>query len=424
MRTISNFSVGLLVLGLGGVASANAFLVNEYDAKAIGRANASAATDTDPSAIALNVGGFAVGDGTNVMIGSSVIDPTGTYVDPSTGTKTAAETHYIPLPHFFVTSRITDTVAVGIGFHVPFGLEITWPEPTPGVPNSSPNLDVVKFLSLHTYFITPSVGANLNKFVPGLTVGAGLDLVPATVEIRQYVYFGETQGEAHLGGDAFGIGGRIGVMYKPPALPALSVGAMWRSQVKEDFTGKANFNIAAPYRGQLPPDGDISTSIKIPQSVAIGAAYRPIPQLELEANAVFVNWSKFKELRIHLPDTAGVKTPDTVSPENYEDKVTLRFGVEYKMPQHNTTVRIGYLFDPSPIPATTLTAQLPDANRNDLTVGASYHLGNYDIHGGLLYVIPRTRKTADDMYLPIRKGTYENIGAYVGSLTLSGHFGK
>jgi long-chain fatty acid transport protein len=418
MRTIANLSIGFLVLGFSGVASANAFLLNEHDAKAVGRGDASTATDTDPSSISFNVGGLASAEGTNVMIGGSLILPSATFTDASSGTKTDTEPLHAVLPQFFLSSRVSDLVAVGIGFHAPFGLEITWPDATPGVAGSSPSLDVVKFQSLRTYFITPSVGLNLNKFVPGLTVGGGLDLVPATVELRQYVYFGDTQGEAHLGGNAFGVGARIGAMYRPAALPQLSVGAMWRSQVNEDFSGKADFDIADAYRSQLPPDGDITTSVKIPQSVAIGAAYRPTPQLEIEANAVYVDWSKFKEIRIHLPNMT-----DAVAPQDYSNTVTFRIGAEYKLPNLNTAVRVGYLYDPTPIPATTLTAQLPDFDRHIVTAGASYTLGNYGVHFGLLYVIPQSRKTSDEMYMPIHKGTFD-VQALVASLTLSGHFGR
>jgi long-chain fatty acid transport protein len=417
MRTISTLSVGFLMVGLGGVASANAFLLSEHDARAVGRGNATTATGTDPSAIAFNIGGLAAAQGTNVMIGGSLIMPTATFNDPS-GTKTDAEPIHAVLPHFFLTSRVNDVVAVGIGFHAPFGLAITWPDATPGVANSSPNLDVVKFQSLRTYFITPSLGVNLDKYLPGLSIGAGLDIVPATIELTQYVYFGETQGQGHLGGDAFGIGGRIGAMYKPAALPALSIGAMWRSQVNEDFTGKADFDIAAPYRGQLPPDGNIATSVRIPQSVAIGAAYRPTPDFEIEGNVVYVNWAKFDEVRIQLPDATEI-----VSPQNYEDTFTYRLGAEYKLPKLNTALRAGFIFDPTPIPATTLTAQLPDANRHELTAGASYSLGNYDIHAGVLYVLPKTRATSDALYMPVHKGTFD-VQAFIASLTLAGHFGR
>ena len=51
----------ILVLAAGsGVASANGFVVNEHDARATGRADASAASDTGPSSIYYSPGGVAV----------------------------------------------------------------------------------------------------------------------------------------------------------------------------------------------------------------------------------------------------------------------------------------------------------------------------------------------------------------------------
>ena len=74
-------------------------------------------------------------------------------------------------------------VAAGVGFYTPFGLAVDWPA-------TSPQANVVQDVALHTFFITPSVGVNLGSFVPGLSVGAGLDLVPATIELKQQLYIG------------------------------------------------------------------------------------------------------------------------------------------------------------------------------------------------------------------------------------------
>jgi len=70
-----------------------------------------------------------------------------------------------------------------------------------------------------------------------------------------------------------------------------------------------------------------------------------------------------------------------------------------------------------------LTAQLPDANRNCLTAGASYSFGSYGVHAGVLYVLPATRTTSDTPYMPLHKGSFD-IQAFVASLTLDGHFGR
>jgi hypothetical protein len=130
---------------------------------------------------------------------------------------------------------------------------------------------------------------------------------------------------------------------------------MWRSQVNLDYKGKGDFDIDPAFRSQLPPDGDITTSISLPQTFAGGVAFNATPELQLEVNAMWIDWSKFNELRIALPGGA-----ETVSPQDYEDTVTLRVGAEYALPKQKAAVRAGYVYDPTPIPSTTVSATLPD----------------------------------------------------------------
>ena len=398
-----------------GTASANGFVLNDHGAKATGRANAVVATDVDGSAIVHNVGGIAAQSGVNVMLGASLIFPSSSFECSSVqcdGTTTDSESPMAVTPQVFVTARVHDLVAVGVGFHTPFGSRIVWPD-------DAPTTDEVLTQALRTYFITPSVGLNLDKFVPGLTVGAGLDIVPATVELEQEIFFGNAvEGSAHLGGKATGFGFRAGVQYRPRMVRGLSVGAAYRSEVKLDFTGDGDFDIPDPFREQLPPDGEISTSITLPQSFSFGVAYRPIPKLELELDGVWMGWSSFDRLEIELPDGTT-----TVSPRDYDDTLTIRFGAEYAaLPMLD--VRVGYVYDPTPVPGERLTAALPDIDRHVVTAGGSYHLtSNYGAHLGLVYVLPGSKTTAmDDPFAPAYKGTYD-VSALVLGLSLTGRFG-
>jgi long-chain fatty acid transport protein len=410
MKTLrSSLFIALGLGALSSVASANGFFLNEHDAVQTGRAGASVASDTEASAIVFNPGGIPVGEGTSIQIGGSVIVAKATYNDPSnTGTDNTDSPAI--LPAMFVTSRLNEMFAVGLGFHAPFGLALTWPE-------TSPQASVSLSSALRTYFITPAVGVNLKKFVPGLTFGAGLDLVPATVELKQAIVFGDTRGTAQLGGTAFGIGGRAGVQYVPEALKALKLGLTYKSQVNLDFKGDGDFDIADPFRSQLPADGKISTTVKLPMSLGVGAAYSPVENLELELDAVWINWSKFKEIDITLPDMTH-----QVRAQDYSDTVTIRVGAEYKLPAQHAAVRVGYIYDPTPVPTSTISATLPDANRNDVTVGGSYSFGAYDLSLALLAVLP-SKATADaTVYQPVFKGSYE-VSAFVASLSLQTRFG-
>ena len=410
MKTIKHI-IFTAIVGSSTIASANGFYINEHDAKATGRGGATTATNTDPSSIVFNPGGIAIAEGTNFSIGGSLIVAKGFYEPAGGGAKTETDSSPAVVPSVYVTSKVHDLVAVGIGMHFPFGLAISWP-------TGHVQSDVIQDQTLRGYFITPSVGVDLRKFVPGLSVGGGIDIVPATVELSQTITFGDTQGTAHLGGDALGVGARLGVMYHPPAQQKLKFGAMWRSDVKLDFSGKGDFDIDPQFRSQLPPDGDIKTSITMPQSIWAGIAVQPNSALQVELDTVWMNWSKFKEIRIELP--GGF---ETVSPQDYENTFTFRLGAEYKLESLAAAVRAGLVYDPSPIPSTTLTARLPETDHKNVTLGATKMFGDYAAHLGLLWVTPGERDTSNAMYMPAYKGTY-GIQAFSASLQLSGHFGK
>jgi long-chain fatty acid transport protein len=416
----------LLVAGAGATAHAGGFLLNEFDAKAVGRGNATTATDIDPSSIYYNIGGLAAGgDGTQAMVTGSLVSPQASFTDATTSQKTDANSSTQFVPGVFVSHRITSMFAAGIGFYTPFGLAVSWP-------STSAPAEVAQQATLRTYFITPSVGANLGSFVPGLSVGAGIDIVPATLELKQVIPFGsDPPGSAHLGATAIGIGGRIGVMYKPNSMRQLSLGAMWRSDVKQDFSGTGNFNVdpsTPQFRSLLPPDGDIKTSLTLPQTVSGGAAYRATDSLEVEADVVWTNWSKFKELNIETPSaTVPMGTMTIHQVTAYDNTVSVRVGGEYAFPWLGAAVRAGFIYDPTPVPSAHLTAQVPDIDRYDVTLGGTKTFGDYAVHLGLLWVLPGSHKTAggtftDPTMTPEQKGTFD-VSAFVGTVTLQGHFG-
>ena len=414
-------------LGLGALASnasANAFNINEHDARVTGRAGATAASNTEPSSVVFNPGGIAINEGTQIALGTAFYFAQGTYEGDGVQ-KQETDSGMSLVPNLYVTSRVHDMIGVGLGLHFPFGLAVSWP-------NGHPQSDTIQDQKLRTYFITAGVGVNLHKQVPGLSFGAGIDIVPATIELENTIGFGSdpaAQGTAHLGGDAVGVGGRIGVMYHSPDVQGLKVGVMYRSPVALDFEGNGDFDIPDPYRAQLPPDGTINASITLPQSVWGGVAYSPIPNFDIEYNVVWINWAQTWDdgnLVIDLPDDGNPATdrPQSIQPQDYKNTFTHRLGFEYRLPPQKATIRAGVMYDPTPIPTTTLTARLPDINRINITVGGSYQITpDYGVHLGLLWVTPGERETSDEMYTPTFKGTY-GVQAFVANLGVSGAFGR
>ncbi len=414
-------------LGLGvmaGNASANAFNINEHDAQVTGRAGASAASNTEASSVIFNPGGMPISEGTQVALGTSFYWAKGSYENATTPKETTDAPVQV-VPSVYITSRVHDMVAIGLGLHFPFGLAVSWP-------SGHPQADVVQDQTLRTYFITAAAAVNLHKQVPGLSIGGGVDIVPATIELENTLSFGTdagAQGTAHLGGDAVGFGARFGVMYHPPAVKGLKLGVMYRTPVKLDFEGNGDFDIPDPYRSQLPPDGKIKAAITLPQQIWGGVGYSPMPNLDIEYNMVWINWTQTWDdgnLVIDLPDDGNPATPrpQSVQPQNYKNTLTHRLGLEYRIPAQKLALRAGFAYDPTPIPTSTLTARLPDVNRVIVTAGGSYAINaDYGVHAGLLWVTPGERDTSTaDPYQPQFKGTY-GVQALVLNLGVTGTFG-
>lgn len=418
LRTYLFSALGLVAVT--GTASANAFNINEHDARVTGRAGATAASNEDPSAIVFNPAGIARIQGTAVAVGGSLYIAEGGYEGSGTG-RVATDSAPSPVPNLYIASRVHDMVAVGLGFHLPYGLSVSWPD-------DHLQSTVAQDSSLRTLFISPVVGINLDKQVPGLSFGGGVDIVPASIKLERFAQFGDTRGTVAMAADGVGVGFRAGVMYHPPAAKGLKLGLMYRSAVNIDFEGQADIDIADPYRQQLPPDGDATSSIELPQTIWGGIGYN-IDNLEVELNAVWINWKTAfpndparggdaTSLIINLPGGAV-----TAVPEDYKNTLTWRIGADYRLPESKLNLRAGFIYDPTPIPTSTVTAQLPDVDRIAITVGASKELTDkYGLHVGALWIPQRERDSSSDPQYPIFHGTYD-VQALVLSLSLTGKFG-
>lgn len=394
-------------------ANAGGFLIPENSARATGRANAVTASVSDASAAYYNPGGLGLVQGIVINLGATLILPSSSFTEDGSNEETSVRDADAVTPNFYMAAQLSKVVRVGIGFNVPFGSQLNWPA-------TSPAADEVRRISLRAAFITPVVGFDLGHIVPGLTAGVGIDLVPSTLELKRDIWFGEDTGKAHLAGSGFGVGARGGLTYRPPLTPGLSFGLAYRSQVAIDFEGDGSFAAPAPYRSSLPPDGVISTSITLPQSVLAGISYHVLPELEVEFDVNWVGWSSFDEVDLKLPDASH-----EILTQDYSDIFTLRAGAEYTIADAGVAVRGGYTYDPTPIPARHLTTLLPDIDRHVLAVGASYDRlplgGTADL--GVLWVLPGSKRTSDTLGEPDHKGSFD-VSAWVVGLGYSMQLGR
>ncbi|MBT8492210.1 MAG: outer membrane protein transport protein [Deltaproteobacteria bacterium] len=391
-------------------AHAGGLILNDHGASATGRADAVVATVDDGSSIFYNPAGIAHKKGVNVYFGGSLILPFASFTEESTGQVTDAERPTTVTPTFYIHGELANNLFVGIGAYAPFGSSSAWPASSPGREQSRES-------TLRTVFISPVLGFNLSELVPGtLTVGGGFDLVPADVDLRRDLLFGEDVGTLRLGGDGLGWGSRFGIQYAPTE--DLAFGFTYRSTVGIDFGGDGDFDIDPPYRSELPPDGKIEAFIKLPRSILGGVSYRPIPQLEVEFDLNWIDWRDLETLDITLPD-GEVTSIDY----QWDDVFVLRLGAEYSLPHLGLDLRAGYAYDPTPVPDETLGFAPPDADRHVLSVGAGYQLPqNFFVDVGILYGIPVSNTTSDEPLRPQIKGEFD-ITFLVTALSIGYRFG-
>jgi long-chain fatty acid transport protein len=381
-RLTGGCAIGLGLLLAPAPVWASGFHIDEQDARATGRAGAVTASTNNASAVYYNSAGIADLEGLHVELGASLVRPSAEFRSAVDGVTTSAETRTFVLPQLFASWRATDLLAIGIGAYAPFGLALKWPESSPGRTN-------VREADLQTFFITPTVALNLSRALPGLSFGAGLDLVPASVFLERDILFGSDVASVALSGDAFGVGARVGLLYRPPALPEVAIGVSYRSPVTLDFSGEVDFDANAPYRAALPPDGDTETSVTLPQTVSVGLQFSPVRELQIEVDGNWRGWSSYDRLDIELPDGSV----DTEA-KDWNNSLTLRLGGEYTI-QERWSVRAGALWDEAPVPAERLDFQVPDADRIDLTLGFGARLTEQlRVDLGALYVLPQKRSTA------------------------------
>ena len=208
--------------------------------------------------------------------------------------------------------------------------------------------------------------------------------------------------------------GNAGFIVKPTTW--LSIGASFLPPVKVKGKGEVNAEfsedhlIAGFIEGTKFSDNDVTVLLTLPMILRTGVAVRPVPALEIEADAVYQAWHQTKEVRVTdlqltLPAKEGgiveddiVITDDVVIPAEYQDIWSLRLGGEY---DHKDwlSLRTGVYWEPSAIPAATQGVSLVDGKKWGFGLGATYTFKRrVGLDVGFSHTRYATRETKDSQY--------------------------
>lgn len=377
------------------------FSIAEQGAKAMGMGNAFVAQADDPSALAFNPAGIAFQKGAQVQIGSTTILVPQTEFEGTTklsGATTVSEKAnrdiFIAPTAYAVYSLETMPISFGLGINSFYPLAKRWDA-------SSEFRDSIQSISVKPINFQPTVAYRFDDLK--LSVAAGVDITYAQVSLQKMAYtqlppaLGGTYAElGTLGADAtaVGYGYNFGLKWKP--LSNLSIGAAYRSEVKLALEGDATY-LATTATGRNAALGlgnklkaSASTDITLPDSLALGVAWKPADALTLEFDAVRTGWSSYKALELKFGSQLATfnNKPD---PKNWEDVWAYRLGAQYAVTP-KIDLRAGYAYDSSPAPDSTVGPELPDGDRHNFSIGTGLHneFGSIDLSYMWVHWIDRT----------------------------------
>ena len=380
-------------------AMAGGFRLPEAGAKAMSMGFAFTAQANDPSAIYFNPAGIVQLEGNNVKVGVTYIKENGgtfTGITPLTGGASVSETQKdldFFVPNAFITRKASPNFAYGVGIFVPFGLGQEYQDK-----NSSIFRNQITKIDLMTFVVNPTVAYRVNEF---LSVGAGIDFMygkailektPVSAALGGNLYNSKLEGDGTAWAYNFGAqltpskNVKVGVSYRSP----------FSLDIKDGDVEVRNINgptSATFFAGATSFDTKGSATIHMPATLDLGVAYL-LDRLTLEVDASWTFWHSFSSLDINLQDERPPVFVDTPSDKSWKDVVAIYVGGEYRVTDP-LALRLGFRYDPTPVPAETMGPELPDADKLYYCAGAGYKYSNWTFDLAYMYVDKKDRTVSN-----------------------------
>jgi long-chain fatty acid transport protein len=397
-----------VIILTASLALGSGFSIYEHGAKATAMGGAFIAQANDATAIFYNPAGITSLNGFNLGLGATVIMPQAYFLGPTDIDKnlySPAKNETFVMPALYATYQITDKLAAGFGFFVPFGLGSDWGTDWVGRELAT-NSDV------QVLAINPTIAY---KVLDNLSIAAGFEYAFADVVIEKSVYLGyalDKYAEFKLKGSTTGMSFNLGLQYKP--MPKLTLGAMYRHNMTLDFTdGKASFKLpqatagVESYLQQNLPNTGGSAKITLPLSYGLGIAYDLTEKLTAEVDYVQENWSSYDKLVIKFDEPVNGESEQTAI-KNYENSASYRLGFEYRVTDQ-FAARLGYLRDLHSVPDQYVEPDLPEGDRNIYNVGVGYKIGGLSIDAYYMLLLQEDRTITNSDPEEINfNGTYKS----------------
>lgn len=349
-------------------AHAQGFAVDEQAPSGLALAGALTAVPGDASALFYNPAGLALQPDTGLLVGGTLRVPALRVTTPD-GTIAEVEPVRRLLPTLFLSGRVGERLVVGLGIYAPDDALASFAGAArDGQPQPFPGRFVASLLALRTVAVSPALSL---RVLPGVALGAGLDVVLGSLELSRSLLLGGSEATLQLGAVGDALTAHVGVQAE--VLPArLAVGLAFHGGATLAFDGRARFQ--APPGVDAPRDQAAATRLPLPHRVSLGVALRPSATTQLALELRHTLASDVRELRVTFPGAPALaQPPEVVTTLAWRDVTSVRLGVSWEA-YPGLSLRAGVGYDPSPVGAATLTPLFAGGDRLLVGAGLAYAL--------------------------------------------------
>jgi long-chain fatty acid transport protein len=217
-------------------------------------------------------------------------------------------------------------------------------------------------------------------------------------------------GNVQVKADGIGAGANFGATWRVTDHQRFAL--TLRTPVRVDYEGHFQVNNVPGGAGSGKIRDDFQTSIKFPTIFAAGYGIELTDKIRVETDVEWLQFSNFKSLQLKSAAATALGFPSSI-PENWHDTFTAGIAGDWKFAA-NWVVRAGYQFYGSPVPDSTFSPSIPDADQNVFTVGLGYQYGQHSLEAGYGFDVYGSRNIKNDLN-PAFNGTY-NITVHIFSL--------
>jgi len=202
--------------------------------------------------------------------------------------------------------------------------------------------------------------------------------------------------------------GAVGLVYRGQTKIALSLDAHLQGLVDAGLTVPLVYDLSSR-----------TANAFLPQQFVVGVSFSRIRNLKVDVDVTFVNWAAYESptalttsnLQVDAPPGLISLPPNpkqvTIIPPAFENRLVPRFGVEYVIPAAGgyrrlsgedadrrlveIPLRVGYVYERSPVPPQTGVTNFVDTDRHTISLGAGVTLNapgsvlkgslSLDLHG-------------------------------------------